>query len=182
MSGRRLVWVLTPLLVAILALDIVRGVRRWEASRAVNTVRKITAKITDSGRPNKRLIARNIELLLNAEAISPVDVDLPIARGGQNLLLRRPQAAIAAFEHALVLEPRGEIYAYIGQAKFAAGRHDEAEEAFRIAVLLDRALAGMMHSFMKRRPAREGDSQPTDRPPATEVAPQRLENGDPKTP
>ncbi len=155
MSGHRLVWVLTPLLAVGLALNIARGIRLWEASRAVNVVRLITAQGTSTRSLTKPLILRNIGLLREAEALSPVDVDLPIARGGQNLLLGRPRAALTAFERALTLEPRGEVYAYIGQAQLAAGLYDEAEESFRTAVILDSALRTRVDSFLKQRRPRQ---------------------------
>ncbi|MEM7587635.1 MAG: tetratricopeptide repeat protein [Acidobacteriota bacterium] len=145
-------WLLTPLLLAMIALNAARGIRQWEASRAVNSVRELTIEANQQGSVNRALLQRNIKLLLEAEKLSPVDVDLPIARGGQNLLLKRPRAALVAFERALSLEPRGEVYAYIGRAQYASGNYAEAYEAFQTAVLLDRALEASVSGYLKRLP------------------------------
>ena len=148
MSGRRLVWVLLPLLALALVLEVRSAVRRMQASMVLGRVKEVTLEADRRGRLTRRMLERNADLLRRVEASSPTEVALPIARGGQYLLLNRPRAAVRAFEKALSIEPRGEVYAHLGRAFLALGDREAAAEAFRAAVVLDpaqrRALADLL--------------------------------------
>ncbi len=155
MTGRRLVWVLAPLLAAALVLEVGRAARLYKASRILAAVKGITLEANRQGALTQRLLERNLELLRQAEALSPVEVGLPITRAGQFMLLKRPHAAIRAYRQALVLEPRGEVYANLGRAYLEAGDREAAAEAFHRAILLDhtqrRQLQGLMPPGMEER-------------------------------
>ena len=148
MSGRRLVWVLLPLVALALALEVRSAFRRMQASLVLAKVKAATLEADRLGRLSQRMLDRNAKLLRRVEPLSPVEVELPIARGGQYLLLDRPRAAIRTYEKALSIEPRGEVYAHLGRALVAAGDREAADRALRTAVLLDpsqrRGLEGLL--------------------------------------
>ena len=79
----------------------------------------------------------NIARLRQAGQLDPLEIGIPIARGSQYYLLRQPQAAVEAYEEALRLEPRPEIYLNLGRALDLAGRRDEASRAFFLASRMD---------------------------------------------
>ncbi len=137
MTGKRLVWLLCPLLVAALVLETGRARRLWRASRIAAVVKSVTITASDRGRLSRQLLQHNLDLLRITEPLSPVEVALPIARGALYLLLDRPQAAVRAYHEALEIEPRGEIYAHLGRAHLKLGNRDAAVEAFRAAIVLD---------------------------------------------
>ncbi len=88
-------------------------------------------------------MSRNLEELRRAAALDPVEVGIPIARGTQYLLLPHPDAsaALAAFDAADRLEPRPVTFILRGSALLAAGRRDEADRMFALALRLDPSLA-----------------------------------------
>jgi tetratricopeptide (TPR) repeat protein len=131
MNGRRLVWPLVLLLGLALVGQTVRWRDRMTASRILNTVerRTLTARRTSE-------LRKNIQQLREAGRLDPLEVGIPLARGSQHYLLRQPQAAIDAYEEALKLEPRPEIYLNLGRALELAGRTDEARRAFDLALRL----------------------------------------------
>ena len=155
MNGRHLCWILAPLLTLALVLEAGRAVRHWQASRVLEAVKKVTVEANQRRRLTKRLLERNVRLLREAERLNPAEVALPIARGGQYMMLERHRAALATFEKALELEPRGEIYAHLGRAQLELGRRDEAEVAFRRAIRLDhnqrRHLRGYLRPLQRAR-------------------------------
>ncbi len=161
MSGRRLAWILTPFLIAALVLEAGRAVRRWQASRVLTAVKNVTVEANQRGRLTRRLIEHNIRLLRQAEQLYPAEVAIPIARGGQYMMLDRYQAALLAFEKALTIEPRGEIYSHIGHAKLKMGLRDEADRAYRRAIRLDhnqrRHLMGYVQP--RKRPKKQGANE-----------------------
>ena len=148
MTGRRLVWLLCPLLLAALVLEVGRARRLWRASRIGAVVKSVTITASDRGRLSRQLIQHNLELLRVTEPLAPTDVTLPIARGGLYLLLGRPRAAIRAYRQALTLEPRGEVYAHIGRAHLQLGDRTAAEEAFRTAIILDRTQRRRLRGYI----------------------------------
>ena len=168
MSGRRAVWVLLPLLALTLALQVPRALRRWQASRILAVVKTVTVEASRRGRLSRRLLECNIELLRQAESFTRADVALQIARGGQYLLLNRPQAAIRAFQKAGDLEPRGEIYAQLGRAYLKAGDRHAAAEAFELAILLDHNQRQHLRGYLGRglgrrsKPSRSDDEVSDD--------------------
>ncbi len=163
MSGRRLAWVLFPLLAATLVLEIGRAVRLWRASRAAAVVKDVTIAASQRGRLSKRLLQHNLELLRVTEPLAPVEVALPIARGGLYLLLDRPQAAIRAYQRALEIEPRGEIYVHLGRAHLKLGDPAAAEDAFRTAMILDQTQRKRVRGFVSRGKAQGRSAGEEDR-------------------
>lgn len=137
MKGRHLSWILAPLLVAALVLEAGRAARHLQANRVVAAVKRVTVEANQRGRLSKPLLERNVRLLREAERLAPADVTIPIARGGQYMMMDRYVAAIQTFEKALEIEPRGEVYAHIGKAQLKLGRRAEADVAFFRAIRLD---------------------------------------------
>ncbi len=160
MTGRRLTWILCPLLVAALALEFGRAERRARASLAAAVVKDMTIAASQRGRLSRQLIQHNLELLRVSEPLAPVEVALPIARGGLYLLLDRPQAAIRAYQHALGIEPRGEIYAHIGRAHLKLGDPAAAEQAFHTAMILDHTQRKRVRGFVSKATGRGAQANP----------------------
>jgi len=150
LNGRLVAWCLAVLLSAALGLQVREAARRMKASQILEVVKTVTQESRRHGRLTKGVINSNIKLLRLAERLNPAEVLLPIARGGQYVRLKRWDSAIQAFETALEIEPRGDIYRHIGRANFSLGRRDEADRAFRLAILLDhnqrRALKGYLQT------------------------------------
>lgn len=164
MTGRRLVWVLCPLLATALMLEIGRANRLWRASRVAAVVKSVTIMANQRGRLSRQLLQHNLELLRVTEPLSPTEVALPIARGGQFLLLDRPQAAIRAYRQALEIEPRGEIYVHLGRAYLKLGDRYAAEKAFRTAMILDHTQRKRVRGFVSQavvRPSPETSGETT---------------------
>lgn len=132
MNGRALVWPLVLVLGLALAGQTVRCRERMDASRILKAVerRTLTARRTSE-------LRENIRQLHKAGRLDPLEIGIPIARGSQHYLLRQSQAAIDAYEEALRLEPRPEIYLNLGRALELAGRKEEAGRAFRLALRID---------------------------------------------
>ncbi len=160
MTGRRLAWLLCPLLGAALVLEVSRAERLWRASRAAATVKVITIAASERGRLSRQLLQHHLELLRLTEPLAPVDVALPIARGGQFLLLDRPQAAIRAYQHALQIEPRGEIYAHLGRAHLMLGNRAAAENAFSLAMILDHTQRKRVRGFVSPKNIKRSSNRP----------------------
>lgn len=148
MNGRWLVWVLLPILGLGLVLEVEHAVGRWRASQVFVAVKTITIEASTRGRLTRQLLERNLSLLRRAEPWSPVEVALPIARGGQYYLLERQKAAIRAYQEALALEPRGDVYAHLGRAYLRAGDRPAADRAFRTAILLDHNQHRQLEGFL----------------------------------
>ncbi len=166
--GRRLVWVLVPLLAAALVLEVDRARGLWHASRVAAVVKDVTIGANQRGRLSRQLLEHNLELLRVTEPLSPVEVALPIARGGQYLLLQRPKAAIRAYQHALTIEPRGEIYAHLGRAYLQLGDREAAEQAFRTAMDLDHTQRSRVRGFVPRNRKTAGAPAGSGREPGNE--------------
>lgn len=135
MNGRGLVWPLLLVLAAALVGQSIRWRDRLTASRILNTVERLTVPAYRAQRTD--LLQTNVDLLRRAQELDPLEVGIPTARGSQHYLLQQAQAAIAAYEEALRLEPRPETYLYLGRAYDLAGRVQEAGSAFRLAVRID---------------------------------------------
>jgi tetratricopeptide (TPR) repeat protein len=69
--------------------------------------------------------------------MDPLEIGIPMARGTQFLLLRRPDDALKAYREAAALEPRPEIDLNIGRALLQKGDKPEARAAFLRAVQLN---------------------------------------------
>lgn len=139
MNGRVLAWPLLLLLVLALAGQTIRWDDRITANRALRGIEALTAAAIRVGRAD--VLRANIESLRRMEKRDPLEVGLPLARGSQHLLLRQGQAAISAYEEAVKLEPRPEIYLNLGRALALEGRTEEARRNFRIAMRLSPRLA-----------------------------------------
>lgn len=150
MSGRRLILIVLPIALALTALTFRQATRRWQSSQIANQVFNSSMSAA-SGRLPRSALIRNLEMLGRAEALDPSNVTLPMMRGSQHLLLRDAQAALRAYEQALALEPRSELYLNIGRAHRLAGDDDAAAAAFGKAVQLDRRLRRDLRSFFERR-------------------------------
>ncbi len=150
MTGRRLVWVLCPLLAVALVLEAGRARRLYSGSLTAAIVKDITIAASQQGRLSQQLMMHNLELLRVNEPLAPTLVALPISRGGLYLLLDRPQAAIRAYQHALTLEHRGEIFAHLGRAYLKLGDRQSAEDAFRTAIILDHTQRKRIRGFVPK--------------------------------
>lgn len=139
MNGRLLAWPLLLALVLALAGQTIRWDDRLTANRALRGIEALTAAAIRVGRAD--VLRANIESLRRMEKRDPLEVGLPLARGSQHLLLRQGQAAISAYEEAVKLEPRPEIYLNLGRAFALEGRTEEARRNFRIAMRLSPRLA-----------------------------------------
>lgn len=166
-TGRLCFWLLLPLLAAALALHSRQAYGQWRASRVLAAVETVTQQASRNGRLPPQLGGHHLRLLREAAVLNPAQVDVPVAKGWQYLLMKRPQAAVRAFDEALDLEPRAEVYANLGQAHLAAGDRDAAREAFRRAITLD-------PSLYYELPASIARSLPRPGPPRLRLAPRRV--------
>lgn len=141
MKGRTLAALLGLALLFGLAAHTTRARDRLLANRIVRQVELMTIAAVRSGNLSPRLVAINLAALRRAAALDPAEVAIPMARGGQFILLRRPHAAIEAYGEALALEPRPEIYLNLARAHRAAGDAARAEEALARVARLDPYLA-----------------------------------------
>ncbi len=139
MNGRLLAWPLLLVLALALAGQTIRWDDRLTANRALRGIEALTAAAVQVGRAD--VLRANIESLRRMEKRDPLEVGLPLARGSQHLLLRQGQAAISAYEEAVKLEPRPEIYLNLGRALALEGRTEDARQNFRIAMRLSPRLA-----------------------------------------
>ena len=137
-SGRALAWSLVALLALAVAGQVVRAGHRLEANRILHQVEQVS--VAAAGRAPAALFWANVKLLARAQRLDPADARIPLAIGGQYLLLGRPEEALEAYREALAVEPRPEIYLNLGRAQAAAGDPEAARESFRRAALLDRRL------------------------------------------
>jgi len=137
-GGKVLAWVLVALVALALAGQWVRTGRRLDAARILRQVEQIS--VAAAGRAPATLYWANVKLLQRARRLDPADSRIPLAAGGQYLLLGRTEEAIEAYHEALAVAPRAEIYLNLGRAQALAGDREAARESFRRAVLLDRRL------------------------------------------
>jgi tetratricopeptide (TPR) repeat protein len=135
MNGRVLVWPLVLALGIALAGQTLRWQDRRTASRTLRSVEAVTLAAYKAQRAD--VLRAHVQILRQAEKRDPLEIGIPIARGSQHFLLGQPQAAIEAYEEALKLEPRPETYLYLGRALDLAGRRDEAQANFRLALRID---------------------------------------------
>ena len=125
------------MLVVSLGWQTMRWRDRLEAGRTLREVELRTTAAYVSGRAPVGLLPGHLEALKRVEGFDRAEVGIPIARGTQWLLLRNSRAAIDAYDAALTLEPRPEIYLNLGRAWGMAGNTARASEYFRLAVRLD---------------------------------------------
>ncbi len=137
---------LAALLAGVLVLALLAQTVRWRdlalAGRLLGTVKALSLAMSGSGQAPPRLVAQNLEELRRAQPLDPVEVGIPIARGGQYLFfLHRPEEAAGSYREALALEPHPEAYMGLGKALWMAGRLEEARESLQRAVRLSPSLA-----------------------------------------
>jgi tetratricopeptide (TPR) repeat protein len=140
MIRRRLLLLALVLQVVWLGLHVRRSVGLWEAERILKSVEMSTAQALATRRAAPGLLQQNAERLARAELLAPASASIRLARGAQFLLLGMNDKAIAAYEEALRLEPRPEIYLNLGRAQWRARQETAALESLRRALRLDPAL------------------------------------------
>ena len=134
MRRRLALAVLLLLWLALLAFQSRRLSHHIRAGVLLFTVEAATVRATRTDVPDAATLERNLYLLEQARVMDPSLVDILVARGSQYLLLRRPHAAIRAYEEALRLEPRPETYLNLGRAQLMAGQAEPALASFSTAV------------------------------------------------
>lgn len=155
--GRLLAWLLLALVAAGLDFELRRAERRLRASHQLAEVEETTLEMGRQGllarRPldpgARRILERHIAMMNRAAELDPVEVGIPIARGSQHLLLGRHQAAIRAYEEALVLEARAETFANLGRSYYLSGDREAARAAFETALRLNRNIARRYRAYVR---------------------------------
>ncbi len=142
MTGKSLHVALVALLAVALAWQTARTRDRLEAGRLLAQVEARTQEALARRRAPSTMFAEHLAWLDRAAQLDPLDVGIPIARGTQYLLLRRPDEAVAAYEAASRLEPRPEIDLNLGRALWMKGDHTRARAVFARAIRLNPLLAG----------------------------------------
>ena len=141
MTVRQVRAVALVLLVAALGWQTVRVQDRLEAGRLLARVEARTQDALARRRAPSTMFAEHLDWLARAGELDPSEIGVPIARGTQYLLLRRPADALSAYQEASRLEPRPEVDLNIGRAHWMAGNREQAVAAFRRAVRLNPRLA-----------------------------------------
>jgi cytochrome c-type biogenesis protein CcmH/NrfG len=122
-----------------------QGVRWYRLSRAgslLGGVQRMSLALVHAGQAPPEVVAQNLAALREAAALDPVEVGVPVARGGQYLFfLSRPEEAELSYREALRLEPHPEAYMGLGKAQWMAGRRDAAGRSLTTAVRLQPSLA-----------------------------------------
>lgn len=111
-----------------------RALDRLGASKRLRVVEVMSERMARTGQAPRQLVSGHFRLLDEARGLDPSEVGVLVALGGQYTLLGRPEAAIGVYREALALEPRPETWLNLGQVLLAAGREEEAREAFGKAV------------------------------------------------
>ena len=162
--------------------------QRWRASFDLAQVEARTVQLSARGylarRPLPRQVVQvldqGVNVLRRAHERDPAEVGVPVAEGALYILLDRPQAAIRAYERALIIEPRPEVYAHLGRTRLRLGDGEGARLDFRRAVFLDHNLAKEFRPYlgrsMPKRDNERGAPQGEDTSQGEENAPQDAEN------
>lgn len=140
MTGRQLFPIVAIALAAALAAQTMRARDRLEAGRLLAQVEARTIAAVQARRAPSTMFAENLSWLDRAAQLDPLEIGIPIARGSQYLLLRRPDEAIAAYREAAALEPRPEIDLNLGRALWMRGDKEAARKLLQRAVQLNPAL------------------------------------------
>jgi O-antigen ligase len=136
-SGKALFWVVLPLTLLALVAQGDRVRDRLRASRILKGVQMVTSRGLEMGGLPAPLLWAHVRLLGEAEELAPGSPSVPIAQGGQYLLLKRPEEAERSFRRALARGSRPEAWFGLGQAQWAAGERDAARDSFLRAVALN---------------------------------------------
>ena len=138
MKGRGAALVLLPLLAAAVWLHFDYGRDRLGANRLVAMVEGFIVQAGGSGaKVPPPMLEQQLKLMRRAAELDPGEVGVPLTRGGLFFLLERPSAAARAYQDALKLEVRGEIYANLARVHLATGDREAAMRAIHMAVALD---------------------------------------------
>jgi tetratricopeptide (TPR) repeat protein len=137
-TGRRLFPFLLVVLLAATVLEVRRAAGWWRAGRILAEVERVTVATASQGRLPMPVVERGLRRLDEAERLHPSHVGPPTYRGNLYLLSHRPKAAVRAYETALAIEPRAEVYANLGRAHLELGDRDVAQSLFQTAIFLDR--------------------------------------------
>jgi len=159
MSGRHAAPIVVLVLLVALALQTDRLIDRIRANTALRQAEALSLIGEQRGQQGTGLLQLSLRILRGAQKDAPGEVGIPIAIGSTHLLLDSPQAAIDAYEEALALEVRPEIYLNLGRAQLAAGHREEARVSFARAVALHAGL--------------RAEIPPDDRPPLAAKSPGR---------
>jgi cytochrome c-type biogenesis protein CcmH/NrfG len=158
-------WLLVLVALAALGFGSLRGRDRWQASRTLSTVERISLQMIQSGKATVPALLANAKALERAERQDPANVAIILSRGSQYLLLNRPGSAIEIYEQALALEPRPEVYLNLGRAYWLLGRKGRAQTLFAQAIRLDPFLAGQIPASLRAgRSDAAGGQHDLDRP------------------
>lgn len=140
MTGRQLFPWLFGLLLIAFGWQTLRSSDRITASRLLVSVETRTRAAIQAKHAPSTMFAEHLAWLDTAARLDPLEIGIPMARGTQFLLLRRPDDALAAYRAAATLEPRPEIDLNIGRALLMKGDREQARAAFARAVQLNERL------------------------------------------
>lgn len=149
-GSERLFTVTAIVLAVAVVLSLRHGAQLWRADRLVAAVEVMTLQTTRRGALPRRMGDHHLRLLREAEELDPAKVDVLVAQGWQYLGMGRPGGALRAFDKALELEPRAEVYANLAQAHLAEENHAAAQEAARKARVLDPHLDKRLPPSLRR--------------------------------
>ncbi len=158
MSGKRLFWLVLLILLVALALHLRYAVGRFQVGIMLARVEAASLQAATAGRLSRTLLEHNLRTLDRASTLAPAEVLVPIQRAGQYVLMGRHDRAVAAYNDALGLEPRSEIYRNLGQAQWSQGQKEEAQESFLRAVWLDHVLIRQLGKYLPQKRRMEGGS------------------------
>lgn len=147
-SRRLLAWLAAAAALA-LVFQTERAFDRLVASKSLRVVEVMSERMARTGQAPRELVSGHFRILDNAHRRDPSEVGVLVARGGQYALLGRTEAAVRVYREALALEPRPETWLNLGKVLVAAGREEEAREAFEKAVLIDPRLRRQVPEGMR---------------------------------
>lgn len=147
--GRALPWLLAGALAVALVYQTGRAMDRLRVSKALRVVEVMSDRMARTGQASRPLVSGHFQILEDARRRDPAEVGVLVALGGQYALLGRAEPAIDAYRAALALEERPEIWLNLGQVHLAAGREEEAREAFAKAVALAPHLRGRVPEALR---------------------------------
>jgi Tfp pilus assembly protein PilF len=126
------------------------------AQRLLQAVESRTLAMIRSGNLQRPLLLSHVKALEDAKRLDPGEVAIRVAEGSEYFLLGDLTRARVAYEAALALEPRPEIYLNLGKVYLAAGELGRAQEQFA------RALKGDPH--LKREVPASARSEASESP------------------